>query len=201
MNREELLALMKQKDDIESELRELSDELKSQDNVGMAGELVDKEGYPRNDIDLVRVRQIRQRVICLQNDHKALMKQIEAGLIQVHENSANNSSNTTDVTVTTSSQTARSNKEPFLRVDIVSNESPAQAAGLHVGDYVCRIGTIRKDNFRTMQDVASLVSNSENRSITLLIERGSAKEQQTVTLIPKKWSGNGLLGCKLTPLS
>ena len=47
MNREELLALMKQKDDIESELRELSDELKSQDNIGMAGELVDKEGYPR----------------------------------------------------------------------------------------------------------------------------------------------------------
>jgi 26S proteasome non-ATPase regulatory subunit 9 len=130
------------------------------------------------------------------------MKQIESGLIQIHENSANNSSNTTEPTTTaTPSNTSLSNKEPFLRIDIVSSQSPAETAGLHVGDLVCRIGTIRKDNFRTMQDVASLVNNSENRSITLLVQRADTKEQQTLTLVPKKWSGNGLLGCKLTPLS
>ena len=47
MNREELLELMKQKDDIEKELIDLAAELKSQNNVGMTEELVDKEGYPR----------------------------------------------------------------------------------------------------------------------------------------------------------
>jgi len=129
------------------------------------------------------------------------MKQIEAGLIQVHENSAKTSSNTTETITTAPSNTNFSNKEPFLRVDLVSSQSPAEIAGLHVGDLVCRIGTIRKDNFRTMQDVASLVNNSENRSITLLVQRANTKEQETVTLTPKKWSGNGLLGCKLTPLS
>ncbi|CAF3491424.1 unnamed protein product [Rotaria sp. Silwood1] len=198
MNREGLLELMKQKDDIEKELHDLANELKLQNNVGMTEELVDKEGYPRNDIDLVRVRQIRQRVICLQNDHKALMKQIEAGLIQVHEN---NPSNTTESITTAPINASLPHKEPFLRVDIVSTQSPAEIAGLHVGDLICRIGTIRKDNFRTIQDVASLVNNSENRSITLLVQRANTKEQQTLTLIPKKWSGNGLLGCKLTPLS
>jgi 26S proteasome non-ATPase regulatory subunit 9 len=129
------------------------------------------------------------------------MKQIEAGLIQVHQNSANNSSNTTEPITTTPSNTNLSNKEPFLRIDLVSSQSPAEIAGLHVGDLVCRIGTIRKDNFRTIQDVASLVNNSENRSITLLVQRANTKEQQTLTLTPKRWSGNGLLGCKLTPLS
>lgn len=129
------------------------------------------------------------------------MKQIEAGLIQVHENSANNSSNTAESMTTSSSNTNLPQKEPFLRVDIVSGQSPAEASGLHVGDLVCRIGTIRKENFRTMQDVAALVNNSENRSITLLVQRANTKEQQTITLIPKKWSGNGLLGCKLTPLN
>jgi 26S proteasome non-ATPase regulatory subunit 9 len=129
------------------------------------------------------------------------MKQIEAGLIQIHENTANNPSNTTTEPTTTTSNTNLPNKEPFLRVDLVSNQSPAELAGLHVGDLVCRIGTIRKENFRTMQDVASLVNNSENRSITLLVQRANTKEQQTVSLTPKKWSGNGLLGCKLTPLS
>jgi hypothetical protein len=47
MNREELLELIKQKDDMEKELSDLANELKSQNNVGMTEELVDKEGYPR----------------------------------------------------------------------------------------------------------------------------------------------------------
>jgi hypothetical protein len=47
MNREELLELMKQKDDMEKELNDLFIELKSQNNVGMTEELVDREGYPR----------------------------------------------------------------------------------------------------------------------------------------------------------
>jgi hypothetical protein len=47
MNREELLALAQQKDDIEKELIDLANELKLQDNVGMTGELVDREGFPR----------------------------------------------------------------------------------------------------------------------------------------------------------
>ncbi len=47
MNREELLELMKQKDDMEKELSDLANELKLQNNVGMTEELVDKEGYPR----------------------------------------------------------------------------------------------------------------------------------------------------------
>ena len=47
MNREELLALAQQKDDMEKELIDLANELKLQDNVGMTGELVDKEGFPR----------------------------------------------------------------------------------------------------------------------------------------------------------
>ena len=155
----------------------------------------------RNDIDLVRVRQIRQRVICLQNDHKALMKQIEEGLIQVHQSTMVSGTANADQGDSKISNITVTNKEPFLRVDIVSSQSPAESAGLHVGDLVCRIGTIRKENFRTMQDVASLVTNSENRSITLLVHRATTKEHQTLTLIPKKWSGNGLLGCKLTPLN
>jgi hypothetical protein len=47
MNREELLELAKQKDDIEKELNDLGNELQTQNNVGMTEELVDKEGYPR----------------------------------------------------------------------------------------------------------------------------------------------------------
>ena len=44
---EEVLELITRKDNIEKELKDLTDELKSLNNVGMTGELVDKEGYPR----------------------------------------------------------------------------------------------------------------------------------------------------------
>lgn len=47
MNRENLLELIKQKDDIEKELKDLAAELQLQNDVGMTGELVDKEGFPR----------------------------------------------------------------------------------------------------------------------------------------------------------
>lgn len=48
MDRETVLGLIKEKDDIENELKSLGDELKLQNNVGMNEELVDKEGYPRS---------------------------------------------------------------------------------------------------------------------------------------------------------
>lgn len=50
----------------------------------MSGPLVDAEGFPRNDIDIYQVRQARQTIICLQNDHKELMNQIQTLLNQYH---------------------------------------------------------------------------------------------------------------------
>lgn len=50
----------------------------------MNGPLVDAEGFPRNDIDIYQVRQARQTIICLQNDHKELMNQIQSLLNQYH---------------------------------------------------------------------------------------------------------------------
>jgi len=50
----------------------------------MTGPLVDSEGFPRNDIDIYQVRQARQTIICLQNDHKELMNQIQTLLNQYH---------------------------------------------------------------------------------------------------------------------
>ena len=51
--------------------------------------------------------------------------------------------NTTEpVTPTSPDASGLSNKEPYLRVDLVSNQSPVELAGLHVGNLVCRIGHI-----------------------------------------------------------
>ena len=47
--------------------------------------LILPDGFPRNDLDLVAIRTARNKHACLQNDHKALMKEIEQKLMQFHE--------------------------------------------------------------------------------------------------------------------
>ncbi|XP_067862412.1 26S proteasome non-ATPase regulatory subunit 9 isoform X2 [Heptranchias perlo] len=76
--------MMKKKDTIEAQIKAYYDILKGQNSAGMDEPLVDIEGYPRTDIDVYEVRTARHNIICLQNDHKALMKQIEKALHQLH---------------------------------------------------------------------------------------------------------------------
>ena len=53
--REQILELMKQKDNLEEEIKALNQVLESQ-KVGMDDTLVDAEGFPRADIDVYQVR-------------------------------------------------------------------------------------------------------------------------------------------------
>jgi 26S proteasome regulatory subunit N4 len=71
--------LIKKKDRIEARIKSINDELDSL-GVGLRGKLVDDQGYPRNDIDLYQVRELRNEHARLQTDHVALMKEIEAEL-------------------------------------------------------------------------------------------------------------------------
>ena len=63
--------------------------LDSEADVGMNGPLIDNEGYPRNDIDIVKVRTARQKIICLMNDHKEIMKKISDALECIHQQNSN----------------------------------------------------------------------------------------------------------------
>ena len=51
---------------------------------GLTEPLVDDQGFPRADVDLFEARKLRNRHACLQTDHKALMKQLEAQLFSLH---------------------------------------------------------------------------------------------------------------------
>ncbi|KAK3597056.1 hypothetical protein CHS0354_022059 [Potamilus streckersoni] len=156
--------LMKRRDEIEAEIKELGDVLESQGGVGMKGPLVDAEGYPRADIDVYSVRHARHRIICLQNDHKALMKEIEEELYKIHaeariekEKAGNQSPIPMEIEDTP--------REPFAIVDRVDEGSPAFSA----------------------------------QSLALKVLRDGISV--SLTLKPQPWSGRGLLGCNIVPLT
>ncbi|CAK9822174.1 26S proteasome non-ATPase regulatory subunit 9 [Anthophora retusa] len=188
-----VLQLMKDKDKIESDLKDLK-EILDVNHVSMDEALVDSEGYPRNDIDVYQVRHARHKIICLMNDHKAIMKKIEEGLHRVHALAGNEVENST----ATSSTQENVHLEPFLRVNLVSPDSPAAIAGIQVEDLVLKFGYIDCRNFKSLKDVKNMVQNSRYKPINVRIKRGSNIISLNIT--PSPWAGKGLLGCTIIPI-
>ena len=76
-------ALALQKKNIEHELIQILDYLKDC-GAGLTGNLVDSEGYPRADIDIISIRTMRNRRACLQTDLNTVMAEIEKELHAIH---------------------------------------------------------------------------------------------------------------------
>ncbi|TFY83374.1 hypothetical protein EWM64_g642, partial [Hericium alpestre] len=81
---EQARALMAQKDDIEAQLTEHLAVLRA-NGTNMTDPLLDREGFPRADMDLWAVRLARQRIIELRNDLSATMDAIGQTLEHVYD--------------------------------------------------------------------------------------------------------------------
>ncbi|XP_032832519.1 26S proteasome non-ATPase regulatory subunit 9 isoform X1 [Petromyzon marinus] len=191
---EAVRGLIKKKDDVEAQIKALHEVLESQGNVGMKGELVDAEGFPRNDIDVFQVRTTRHSIICLQNDHKALMADIEEALHKLHAHQRKKHERDCMET-----QAAVAPAVAFARVDTVSPGSPASMAGLLQGDEVVTFGSVTPQNFQNLQNIATVVQHSERKPLRVSVLRGGSLV--TLTLTPQRWSGRGLLGCNILPMA
>ncbi|XP_031568491.1 26S proteasome non-ATPase regulatory subunit 9-like [Actinia tenebrosa] len=185
--------LIAKKDEIEKQIKEFQEVLESQKGVGMDGNLVDSEGFPRSDIDVYTVRIARNKIICLQNDHKALMKEIEDGLHQIHAMARENEKE--EYEKPKLDETA--DLVPFLKVGSVTDGSPACQAGLQKKDKILKFGSLTHKNFQGMQNVASVVEHSKGNSMPIILLRNEQKLR--LSLIPNPWSGRGLLGCHVLP--
>jgi 26S proteasome non-ATPase regulatory subunit 9 len=147
---------MKKKDEIELEIDAQVKILEGNSMVGMDGPLVDREGFPRDDIDVYQVREARNKIICLGNDHKALMKQIEAQLYSIHAEAKDNGTTRIPIIGDTSTDPPRA----FAHITMVTEGSPSHNAGLRVGDRVIEFGSIAADNFNGLNDISGVVQHS-----------------------------------------
>jgi len=84
--RDRVKALMAKKDEIEKEIQTLTQQLNQPGGAGLTGNLIDKDGFPIEDVNLVlSSREARHRIACLRTDHTNIMKQIEEGLQKVFQ--------------------------------------------------------------------------------------------------------------------
>ncbi|KAJ8710025.1 hypothetical protein PYW07_009391 [Mythimna separata] len=205
--RDRVMRLIQDKDRIESEIREQTAVLET-NNVGMDDPLVDAEGFPRNDIDVYKVRHARHRIICLQNDHKSLMKSIERGLAEVHKDligsngegpsvnaAASSNGHTNGTSSGDSVQRMVVDEQAFAVVGFVSDGSPADLAGLQEHDEILQFGSVNHQNFEDMSQINDIVVHSVNQRVNVKVKRGSITVIMTV--VPKPWQQPGLLGCHI----
>jgi 26S proteasome non-ATPase regulatory subunit 9 len=158
--------------------------------------LITPDGFPRADLDVAQsmckpargicalfsnnlaVRTTRSRIIYLRNDYKDLMNVIEK---HIHEYFARQAENgTADEPMTTigpSTSTAPSSSSPasslplgpaFAKVNSVVAGSPAESAGLKVGDEIRNFGYVNNTNHDGLKRVGECVQGNEGVSLEYL---------------------------------
>ncbi len=176
-----------------------------QSGVGLHGSLVDREGFPRSDLDLNAIRTLRHQYACFQTDYKELMQKIESSMAELFEQEKKNESSASPVATTTtvdSSSVYEASKHgiPFLQVNDVAPNSPAAKSGLIKKDQIIQFGSITREQVQSngLKVLSQYVEQHLNQSITVQVKR-----EATILLlefIPQVWSGRGYLGCLLVPI-
>ena len=109
------------------------------------------------------VRTTRARIIWLKNDYKDLMSRIEKGLHEHHARLAAQANDPTAAQQTHQEASAppAALEAPFAKVNSVVAGSPAETAGLRVGDSITKFGWVDWTNHERLSRVAEAVSQSE----------------------------------------
>ena len=204
--RQALLTLDSTKREYEQEVLQAMDFL-THTGLGMEKALVDDEGFPLDTVDLFAVRKARYLVHCRRNDLQQISDEISTTLLQFHEDTRQEAllqMQADDVMIAQKRaqadqrrlQQERTNKlkilKPFLRVIDVCPAGPAQMCGLAMGDEVLQFGPLDSNNF-TQQEMANLVRLRQGLVIVVGVLRGV--DYFDCELVPRQWSGRGLLGC------
>ena len=201
-----LKQLMAQREALELEAEAIVAELTSpgpngEPPVGIKDPLVDKEGFPRGDIDIYNARQKRSRLSSINVDHREVMKRIEAELALIHSSPlpASSAPSGQREHPPASPEVPLS---PIARIDEILAGSPASVAGLKNGDLLLRFGRVDSRTPDVLGAIPQVLRESVGTSLVVLVERpGNPETNLSLTLTPRVWSGRGQLGCHLTPLS
>ncbi|XP_064488283.1 26S proteasome non-ATPase regulatory subunit 9-like [Ornithodoros turicata] len=167
-------------------------------NIGMDEPLIDSQGFPRSDIDVYKVRHARHNIICLMNDHKAIMREIETALHRFHGSVPSASANHATSSVGHGLAGTSGTEKPFAVITDVEEGSPAQLAGLRSDDLIVKFGSVNGENFKNVNDIAAVVRHSVGKPLNISVKRRS--NILPVVLTPKPWAGKGMLGFKFNSL-
>lgn len=124
------------------------------------------------------------------------MKQIEEKMIMFFNKDEESPEKPKMSETKTTESSQREVGKGFARVDEVFQDSPASLAGFRVNDVVTRFGSCTAE--QGLAGLPQVVQNSINRVVEVDVIREG--DPLSLKLIPKQWSGKGLLGCHVVPI-
>lgn len=200
-------ALVQQKDEMEQEIEQIRQTLQLTD-VGISGSVLDSDGYPRDDIDIPMVREHRNRLACLQTDHRELMIRIDIEIQQLHALARKQKEEERErrqqrgepelepsplLTEEAMLRQRYAGLIPFSEVGQVSIGSPSYESGMQLGDQVIKFASVTHRHPGGMSAIAEVTRNSVDKTIEIVVLRQD--KIKVLSLTPRAWSGRGLLGC------
>lgn len=164
-----LRELQSKRESLEQEADAIHSELMNpgpngQKAAGINDSLIDANGFPRSDIDIYRIRGLRNRLSIINTDYKNVMLEIEKELQIIHTNVQDASEflgepgsglsqappsatmNHSSSSPPTSSNDQHAIAIAMAKIDEVTPGSPADNAGLVVGDFLLKFGKITASN-------------------------------------------------------
>ncbi|BGP00173.1 putative 26S proteasome regulatory subunit [Rhodotorula toruloides] len=170
---------------VEEQLEAYFDVLKS-NNCTMDTPLVDREGFPRSDIDVASVRTARVQIIRLRNDLKDVLVEME-GLVHRGLPSGEEGANG-----------AGREDERMKDEEEEGDGVKPFAKGLKRNDLLLALESVVASNHDNLRAVATLVGRWEGVALSVTVRRGG--EMMRLSLTPRGgWGGRGLLGCHIVP--
>lgn len=217
----ETMKLMDERANTEAEMDVIIQRLCQPGGPGLSGNLVDSEGFPRNDIDIPTVRADRRRLAELRNDHKIITEKIDQNIQVLHSArltstpssvkdsddiaglgvqgstvNVGSSSSLGSYTVTAATSAAMDVdvvfSRPFAVIDEITEASPAAEDGLQLGDQVVKFGNVQSGE-NLLQRLAAEAQSNQGCAVSMTVIRQGGMTNVQVT--PRVWQGRGLLGC------
>lgn len=163
--------------------------------VDMHTALIDAQGFPLANKDLMAIRSAKQRINALRNDRKAVRERISK-LLEL----AINGDAVEQTSARSKAEAGKSEeRKAFAKVNSVAESSPAQTAGLIEGDQIIRFGSVTAATSNALAALAAPGAVVDGTSVEIQVTRNG--EAVDLTLTPRAgWGGRGLLGCHLLPL-
>ncbi|SOV10960.1 proteasome regulatory protein, putative [Plasmodium sp. gorilla clade G2] len=217
MNLDEFNELVKKREDIENELKVHMDFLESPENknVGMKGNLIDSEGFPRNDIDIYSIRVARNKIICLKNDYIDINKKLEEYIHKVHSThpvirvernkNINNDLLNTPQQITKEEDIQNAKKNIFAIIDEVIDNSPSHKSGLKINDQIFQFGDIIKkneneqNNYSNIQLIKEIGNYMKTQPKQILVKILREENILFYHIIPEQTQKGLYIGCHISP--
>ena len=211
--------LMQERDLIQSEIQQHQQTLQTNGDVGMTGPLVDAQGFPRADIDVVAVRNARVRIIESTNDHQRLSNRIQEALNDVFatvEEPRQLREDGPRANLPSAGAVAQNFETVLAKVDAVYPDGPADRAGVKRDDLIVSIASVDRSidtsssslqsSAAFLQMINEIVMENIDRELKVIIRRrqeaatDGTDSDVALTVVPtRNWPGRGLLGCHIVP--